>query len=271
MNRYRNIAGNGGEGGGGGGATGWGPSLISYKDPFNSYEGYTEFSKTGGYSPQDIANMRSRGISPIRAAYGNAEREMQRGRSLQGGYSPNMAAAQVKMAREGGQGVADATQNVEAGLAESRNKGRLAGLGGMSGIETSRLGADLDVAKFNAQAQMASAASGSAAGAQNRQDELAALRGMTSLYGTTPAMSETFGNQLLSGVGQGGTFGLNLLGRMNEGEQLPGAWDQTVGRINDVGNLYNNVSGTVYPWLKNKMGRYGKKQKPISSNPVGYE
>ena len=54
------------------------PFLAGYKDPFNSYGGFTEFSQTGGYSPNDIANMRARGISPIRAAYANAERELGR-------------------------------------------------------------------------------------------------------------------------------------------------------------------------------------------------
>src|SRR5262245_38955208 len=137
MNRYRQIAGGGGAegGGGGGGGGGFGPSLIGYKDPFNSYSGFTEFSQTGGYSPQDIANMRARGVSPIRAAYANAEREVARQRSLQGGYSPNAVATLAKMAREQGQSAADATQNVEAGLAEARNKGRLSGLAGMSDIE----------------------------------------------------------------------------------------------------------------------------------------
>src|SRR5262245_37586381 len=141
MNQYRNIASGGGggdgDGGGAGGSYGierWGPSHASYNDPFKSYGGFEEFSQTGGYSPEDIANMRARGVSPIRAAYANAQQNIQRQRSLQGGYSPNAIAAQVKMAREQGQSMADATQNVEAGLAEARNRGRQFGLTGMSGI-----------------------------------------------------------------------------------------------------------------------------------------
>src|SRR6185295_3747842 len=103
----------------------------------------------GGYSPQDINNMRARSVAPIRAAYANAQNEIGRQRSLQGGYSPNAIAAQVKMAREQGQSGADALQNTEAGLAQMRNQGRLAGLGGMSGIEGQRLNADVDLGKFN--------------------------------------------------------------------------------------------------------------------------
>jgi len=260
MNQYRNIASGAGGPGGGGGGGGFAASHIGYNDPFKSYGGYEEFSKTGGYSRDDIANMRSRGVSPIRASYANAEREMGRQRSLQGGYSPNAFAAQAKMAREQGQLGADATQNVEAGLAEARNKGRLSGLGGMSDIEKQRLAADLEVAKFNASANMSAGASASAAGAASRTDQLRALQGMTSLYGTTPGMSNMFGNQLLQGVGQGGTFGLGLMGRQNEGQQLPGAYEQNMGRFKDI---YNTGAQVAYPFIdawKKRQGGGGQVQ-----------
>jgi len=147
---YADIAGGGGGGGGGGySAFTVSPGRAGYADPFKSYGGYEEFSKTGGFSEGDIANMRARGVAPVRAAYANAEREVGRQRSLQGGYAPNAIAAQVKMAREQGQGMADAMQGVEAGLAQQRQQGRLAGLGGMSNIEGQRLGADVDISKFN--------------------------------------------------------------------------------------------------------------------------
>ena len=174
-------------------------------------------------------------------------------RSLQGGYAPNAIAAQVKMAREQGQAGADAMQGVEAGLAEAKNRGRLAGLGGMSNIEGQRLGADVDISKFNtgldfqgkfntfnaqqqANAQAGNNSSRAAAAARGGEEQMAALRGMTQLYGTTPAMSETFGNQLLQGVGQGGNFGLGLMNAQNQGQQLPGAWEQNMGRAQQVSN-----------------------------------
>ena len=248
MGLYRGIA-SGAPGSAGSSTGGFGPSHIGYTDPFKSYAGYEEFSKTGGYSPQDIANMRSRGISPIRAAYSNAEREVGRQRSLQGGYSPNAVSTLAKMAREQGQGAADATQNVEAGLAEARNKGRLAGLGGMYGVEGQRLGADLDVARFNAQANMSAAASGQNAAQEAQANQLRALGGMTNLYGTNPGMSETFGNQAINTVGQGGQFGLGLYRNDIESQRLPGAWDQTMGRVNDVMDTANRGYNAVYPWM----------------------
>jgi hypothetical protein len=257
MNRYRAVA--GGEGGGDeGGYDTWGPSKISYTDPFKSYGGYEEFSKTGGYSTDDIANMRSRGTSPIRAAYANAGREVNRQRALQGGYAPNAFASQVKMAREQGQATADAQQNVEAGLAEARNKGRLAGLGGMYGVEGQRLGADLEVGKFNAMAEMnaaqSNAGAANAARAQGKANQLGALSGMTSLYGTTPGMSGKFGDQLLGAVGQGGTYGLGMMGERRLGQALPGQFEQTNQRINQgmqTGrDIYSTASTVAYPWLQ---------------------
>jgi len=319
MNNYRDIAsggtsgGSGGGGGGGGGGQDYsaftvnpqmagterasvrslGPlERVKASDPFESYKGYQEFGQTGGYSGQDIADLRARGTAPIRAAYGNAERNVNQQRSLQGGYSPNAIAAQVKMAREQGQGMADAMQNVDAGIVQARNQGRLAGYGGMAGIEGQRLGAQMqgdifnagqanegqkfDIGnemntsqfnagqgnqvgmfnanlgfegqKYNADAQtnaqaranaaaQSASASRYAADAQGTQDRLAALRGMTSLYGTTPGMSEMFGNQAINIVGQGGTMGNNYINAQANAQKLPGQFDETQKYINTGAQL----------------------------------
>jgi hypothetical protein len=302
MNQYRNIAsgggsndgGSGGGGGGGGGDDGTNydaftvsPGMASYNDPFKSYAGMEEFSNTGGYSRDDVSNLRARGVSPIRAAYANAERESGRQRSLQGGYSPNAFAAQGRMAREQGQAAADATQNVEAGIVDARNKGRQFGLTGMAGIEGQRLGADVDLSKFNTgmdfegqkynadaatQAQARANAARQSAGANSaanaaasRADQLRALNGMTQLYGTTPGMAATFGNQLLAGVGQGGQFGLGLMDADTKSQMLPGQYEQTKGRVQDV----MGMAGTVGSGISDIMANYRKKN-PIQTGSGGY-
>src|SRR5215471_5118170 len=61
--------------------------------------GYKNFAATGGYSPSDLSAIRARSVSPIRAIYANANREVDRGKSLSG-YSPNFNASKAKMARE---------------------------------------------------------------------------------------------------------------------------------------------------------------------------
>ena len=286
MNNYRDIASGGagsyadvaggGGGGGGGGMSAYtvSPGRAGYSDPFRSYGGFSEFANTGGFSEGDIANMRARGVSPVRAAYANAEREVGRQRSLQGGYSPNAIAAQVKMAREGGQAAADAIQNVEAGIAQQRQQGRLAGLTGMSGIEGQRLGADVDLSKFNvgmdfegqkynADAQARAAAANASAGESaayralqargaDMDDRFRALGGMTSLLGTTPGMSNMFGSQVLQGVGLGGQFGLGQTQNAINAERSPGAWEQGMGRANDVMDIINAGTGFANAWNNNR-------------------
>lgn len=129
------IMGGEGEGGGGGGS--------SYSSSTNSWEsgapisfsGFQDFSKTGGFSAADLANIRARAVSPVRAVYANAQQNVNRQRALQGGYSPGFNVLQARMARQQGQGVSDAATNAEAALAEMVQQGKLSGLQGMAGTE----------------------------------------------------------------------------------------------------------------------------------------
>lgn len=289
-------------------------------DPFASYDKYKTLSDTGGFSAQDMADLRARGTAPIRAAYANANDAISRQRSLQGGYSPNAIAAQVKMAREQGQSGADAMQNVNAGIIGARNAGQLAGMGGMAGIEGQRYGMAGDLSKFNtgldfqgqslnaankmdinkfnvgndltgqqyntgldyqgqtynadadARAQAGnislgqsnaaanasasnagtSAANAAANAAAGRQ--MQALGGMTQLYGTTPGMSATFGNQALGAVNSGGNFGNNLYSNDINAQRAPGAFDTTMNRINQGMNLAGQAGNAIYPWLQGGNG-----------------
>ena len=180
--------------------------------------GYGEFAKTGGFSDADKANIRARGISPIRAAYSNAEREVGRQRSLQGGYSPNATATLAKMAREQGQAGADASTNVEAELASRVNQGRLAGMAGQMG----------------------------------------AIQGQSGLYGTTPGMANMFGNQAMNAMNSGAQFGGQMMNSEQNAQQLPGAFDNTMGKIKDVvdigGRVLNPIMEKVSANKKQKAG-----------------
>lgn len=256
---------------------------ISYSDPFESYDsfrnmsktggydipnndaytGYKEFGDTGGYSRSDIANLRSRGASPIRAAYANAERELGRQRSLQGGYSPNAAAVLAKMAREQSQGMSDAMQNVEAGIVNSRNQNRLAGFSGMAGIDQNRIGnqlqgmqgmsnienqrlnAELEAGRFNATAGMQ-------ADQFNSGNQMDALRGMVSLYGTTPGMANMFGDQLGRAIQNSGQMGSSYIGHEGNAQNLDGRYENTQGYIKDAATLANPWLTMLEGYIKNR-------------------
>lgn len=109
---------------------------------------WQQFAETGGYTPEGLAAIRSRSYSPIRSVYSGAKRELSRQRALQGGYSPGYSTALGRFAREQGQLTSDAATNAEALIAELLQKGKLAGLTGLSGFD-----ADLIKSKI-AQGQM---------------------------------------------------------------------------------------------------------------------
>src|SRR3990167_2914270 len=63
------------------------PELYNYsptEDYTSSIKNLQDLSKTGGYSDKDIANIRARGLSPIRSIYANAQRDINRRGVLQG-------------------------------------------------------------------------------------------------------------------------------------------------------------------------------------------
>ena len=93
--------------------------------------GYQNFANTGGYSQQDIQDIRNRSTNPLKSVYAGANREVDRSRALQGGYSPGYGVLKARMAREQGQAMADANTNVNASVAKMVNRGKLAAQAGL--------------------------------------------------------------------------------------------------------------------------------------------
>jgi len=109
------------------------PTGGGYTPNAQAQAGYSNFAETGGFTPQDLGNIRARALSPVRAVYANAQRNVDRQRSLQGGYAPGYQSALTRMARDQGQTTSDAAVNAEAGISEQVQKGKLAGLAGLEG------------------------------------------------------------------------------------------------------------------------------------------
>src|SRR5215831_13209722 len=95
-------------------------------DVSSSLSGLSGLAQTGGLSAADQQALRERGVSPIRAAYAAAQRNVDRNRALAGGYSPNYAAATAKMAREQSDITSSKMNDINAGIAEMVQKGKLA-------------------------------------------------------------------------------------------------------------------------------------------------
>lgn len=202
--------------------------------------GYGSFADTGGFSPQDIANIRARSIAPIRSMADRNEQEIQRQAAIRGtAYSPNTAAAIAKTARDADYAAGDTATNAEAAIAQLVQQGKLYGLGGLSSTgltdqsnTTANRGLDLN-------------AINSATG-----NQLGALAGKTSAYGATPGLANTFGNQVLQSGQQGIQIGglQNALAQMIINGQLgkasvPGDFQSAMGNIGSVGSLIGNGLG----------------------------
>lgn len=185
------------------------PQLAVYQrspELANSMLQLSSAAKTGGYEGDELANIRARSISPIRSVYANAQRGLDRNRSLQGGYSPNYAAATTKMAREQSEQIAQATTNVEAGLGENISRNRLSALTSLAPLTAQDTNAQNQFNLSNADTVNRMNELNRMMPLQyeqfNREDanvdnmrRLQAIEGMRGLYGTTPALSSLFGSQ----------------------------------------------------------------------------
>jgi hypothetical protein len=164
--------------------------------------GYQDFAQTGGFTPQGIQDLRARSIAPIRAVYANAMRDIDRQKSLQSGYAPNIIAAKAKMARGLGQSLADASTNVEAGLAEQIRSGRLAGLGGMNQVATSGQGLQNVIDSLGLQGRTAGLTGMSTTAGQGMDAILRALGGGANVYSAAPGIADMAGRNALTSSGQ---------------------------------------------------------------------
>jgi hypothetical protein len=190
--------------------------------------GYSDFADTGGFSPQDIANIRARSIAPIRSMADQNTQEIQRQNAIRGtAYSPNTAAAIAKVARDANYAAGDTATNAEANIAQLKQQGRLYGLGGLSGTGLS------DQSNNTQNRGLDLSAINSSAG-----NTLGAISGQGSLYGATPGLINTFGNQVLNSGAQGLQLGglqnqlasLILGGQVNK-SQIPGDFQSILGNI----------------------------------------
>lgn len=183
------------------------PSTYAYtptSDYKSAYGQLSGLSQNGGYSAGDIADLRARGIDPVRAVYAQAQQNIDRQRALQGGYSPNYTAASAKLARDMAQQVSDAEQNVNAGIADKIASNKLSATNSLANLAAQESEAEnaagernTDITNQGKQFNIQMPLEYNQANNANNDNILNTLSGYRSLYGTTPALSATFGGQAL--------------------------------------------------------------------------
>lgn len=189
-------------------------------DVTKSLSNLSSLADTGGYSDADIANIRARDTSPIRSIYSNAQQNVERAKALAGGYSPNFNATQAKMARDESQQISDVTTAANAGIAQSVAANKISAATPYANTAATANAAQTAADKANADiinqinetnaANKLSTDTGNAnrvlsADTSNRSNILAGIQGQQGLYGTTPALTKTFGDQVI----QAGDLGLS--------------------------------------------------------------
>lgn len=168
-----------------------------------------DFAETGGYSDEDIGNIRARAISPIRSIYDSANKNLLRQKNLQGGYSPNLGAVQAKMARESSNLIGEHTTNANADIARMVQGGKLAGATALAPLEAQEAARRQHVSDtnanisnsaniFNAQMPLQYGQFNASQDDNDFNRILETIKGQQSTYGTTPAIASTFGNQVLN-------------------------------------------------------------------------
>jgi hypothetical protein len=222
------------------------PSLAQYQSGSSSgSDSLRNFTQTGGYSDADIGNIRARAISPIRSIYANARMNVDRQRALQGGYSPNYTAATAKMAREQSSLLSDKVGDINASIAEMVQRGKLAGATSLAPLELRETEMrnqferdNVDAVNraniFNAQMPLQYEQFNRQADDNEFNQILQSIEGQRNLYGTTPALQSTFGNQVLNAANT-----VNSFPPIIRGNTSPGGFTAGMGsRFGGIGEVY---------------------------------
>ena len=197
------------------------PTTTPYtqsSDVTGSLANLSNLSQTGGYTAQGKADILARDVSPTRGIYANAQQNVQRAQALGGGYSPNAGAVQASMARDESQQISGIDTAANAGIAQNVAANQLTAgneyAGASATANAAKTQSDQNNANIvnsineanasrNVQAQETNQAAGVNAAFGNRANAQGAVQGQTGLYGTTPALTNTFGNQVMQATNAG--------------------------------------------------------------------
>ncbi len=199
--------------------------------------GYGSFAENGGFSPQDIQDIRARAISPTRSIYSRAQQDISRNRSLQG-FSPNYTAAKAKMTRDLSSQISDANVNANASIAQMIQQGKLAGLAGLSGTGLGAQNVDTSMGQANNSTRLAGLSGMNNIdqfmanyGLAQRAQGLEALRGMSGMY-------DTNGRLALGGYGAQNDLARTLIGGSEAAAKIPSRTSQILnGSASAAGTL----------------------------------
>ena len=99
-------------------------------------ETYEDLANTGGFTPESTALFMRSATSPFASIYSSARRELERRRSVQGGYAPTFGAEGEKLTRRAAQDIAEGTLGARAEMERQKRDARIEGAGGLERTRT---------------------------------------------------------------------------------------------------------------------------------------
>lgn len=95
------------------------------------YGGYKDFAETGGFKPGEKENFLRRATAPVAAVYSRGQDELNRRKTIQGGYMPGFDASTAKITRQAANVGAEANLNANNDFETQVRAGKVEGLRGM--------------------------------------------------------------------------------------------------------------------------------------------
>ena len=190
---------------------------------------FQSLADTGGFSGKDIQDFRARSLSPLYSTYANAADEVNRTRSLQGGYSPNAIAAQSQMARQLGHEGSRVSTEAEATLADQIRQGKVAGAQGLLSAQSQKAALTEAMNEFLTNAKFGGAAGMTGIDQSNTQNKNSVISMLLS--------------SLLNNQGQSDTMNSNMVNARIGASQIPSDFGTALGyagNIGSIGNLFKN-------------------------------
>lgn len=265
MNELRNLYGEMGEGGGGGGVPGYGGEYDDYlkwergvrdlgatspeqAHAMRGYGTFKDFAETGGWTPQQMQDFRARGNIGADEIYGGVRGEMERGRTVQGGYGPGYGTGLAKVARDRARAMGEQSLGVETNLANSIREGKKWGgsagsaaeqqiFANQRGGQEGALGLTREIGNIN----RAAAASNAARRAGNLSDRMGLIGAYTDLARQTGGELD-YGGMELQGrqAGTGARQGYHDR-YVSSQQQGPSWWQKAAGALGGLAGAAGGV------------------------------
>jgi hypothetical protein len=96
---------------------------------------YSDFIKTGGYTPEELANTRAAGNRVLPSFFAALKRQLGTAGAATGGFGPGYSGQMAKMARDQAHGSQEAALDTENAIANAVHSGKLSGASGLAGLQ----------------------------------------------------------------------------------------------------------------------------------------